>query len=131
MILVDSSAWIDFLADRDTDWTRAIVGASERLKTIVLGDLVLVEVLQGFKHDRDVDAAWHVLRRYPVVELGGPVIARRAADNYRTLRRRGFTIRGTIDVVIATWCIANRAVLIHNDRDMGVMEAELGLRAFR
>jgi predicted nucleic acid-binding protein len=130
VILVDSSAWIDFLAARETAWTRAISTAVTRLDTIVTGDLILAEVLQGMRHDRDVVAARKVFARFPTVDLCGPAIAEKAAANYRALRKRGITIRGTIDVVIATWCIENGAAIIHNDRDMAAMEAHLGLRAY-
>lgn len=70
------------------------------------------------------------LKRFRSVSLLGPNIAVRAAANYRLLRSRGITVRGTIDVIIATWCIENDVAIIHNDRDMRIMEEQLGLRAY-
>lgn len=129
MILVDTSAWIDFLNDAETPWTLAVARAA-RSGRIVIGDLVLVEVLQGVRNDRRLHSIRKSLARFPIVSLCGPFHAEQAAANYRLLRRKGITVRGTIDVIIATWCIANDAEIIHNDRDLAVMERELGLVAY-
>lgn len=130
MILVDTSAWIDYFKGIDLPWTRAIRGLSLGDK-IVLGDLVIVEILQGIRDERRRVLTREAIYQHRTVALCNPAIAEQAADNYRFLRRKGITIRGTIDVIIATWCIANRAAIIHNDRDMAVMERELGLVSFR
>ena len=97
---------------------------------MVVGDLVLAEVLQGLREEKRFDAARRLLGKFEAVSLCGPAIAVRAAANYRLLRSRGITVRGTIDVIIATWCIENDASIIHNDRDMRIMEEQLGLRAY-
>ncbi|KAB0680679.1 type II toxin-antitoxin system VapC family toxin [Aureimonas leprariae] len=129
MILVDSSAWIDFLASRETPWTDAVADAT-RDGEVVVGDLVLAEVLQGFRIEHELTNARRVLRMFPQRTLCDPSIAEDAAANFRLLRRRGLTIRGTIDVIIATWCLRNDASIIHNDRDLAVMERELGLVSY-
>ena len=129
MILVDTSAWIDFFNGRDTPWTFALAVAS-REGTVVVGDLVLAELLQGFRSDRQFQEARRVLSLFRSVDLCGRAVAESAAENYRALRRRGVTVRGTIDVIIATWCIENNAEIIHNDRDLRLMEDHLGLRSF-
>lgn len=129
MILLDSSVWIDFLNGIDASWTRSARHASET-GSIVSGDLVVMEVLRGIKDDKPRKVAREVLFRYPLVSLCGLTIAEVAAANYRLLRRRGITVRGTIDVIIATWCIVNRVPIIHNDRDLAVMERELGLVSY-
>lgn len=71
-----------------------------------------------------------MLERFEIVTLCGPDVAIRAAANYRLRRSRGITVRGTIDVIIATWCIENDVAIIHNARDMRIMEEQLGLRAY-
>lgn len=129
MILVDSSAWIDFLSGRSNPWTEAVEAAT-RFEQVVVGDLILAEVLQGVSNERQWKATLHVLSLFPQRNLCNREIAEKSAENYRLLRRRGFTIRGTIDVVIATWCLANEAAIIHNDRDLAIMERELGLRSY-
>lgn len=121
MILVDTSVWVDFFAGRSTvqtSWFERHLGTEE----FVLGDLVMVELLQGFREGRDVRIVERQLEPFRVHELCGDAIARKAADNFRTLRAAGVTIRGTIDVIIATWCIENGAMLLHADRDFVAME---------
>lgn len=127
MILIDSSAWIEFLNGTDS---RASVVVDQALANdlVLVGDLVVCEVLQGFrdKSQRDiVDRLFAGLRQ---VDLGGQTIARLAADHYTKLRAQGITVRKTIDCIIATYCIAHDIDLIHADRDFEAFEHHLGLR---
>jgi predicted nucleic acid-binding protein len=127
MILADTSVWVEFFRDTRSAET-ALLEAAVRDQTVLMGDLILVEVLQGLRtqsEERKVAAAFAQLEN---VTLCGPTIAPLAAANYRALRRAGITVRGTIDVIIATWCIANRVALLHVDRDFVPIEKHLGLR---
>jgi predicted nucleic acid-binding protein len=130
VILPDSSAWIDFLHGKTTPWTDALTMATASSEDVVVGDLILAEVLQGIRADRDFREARRILHLFPSRNLCDPIVAEHAAENYRSLRKKGITIRATIDVIIATWCIRNGAMIIHNDRDLAVMEAELGLVSY-
>jgi predicted nucleic acid-binding protein len=126
LIVVDSSVWIDFLNGRDVPHVRrlhAILGVEE----VVVGDLMLCEVLQGLKDERAARGVEALLRRFDIVAMGGAGIAVAAARNLRSLRRRGVTVRTTIDLVIGTWCIENRTALLHNDSDFRPMAKHLGL----
>ena len=102
---------------------RAILGADE----IIVGDLMLCEVLQGLDSEREAREVEALLRRFDIVAMGGDAIAVLAARNFRSLRRRGITIRKTIDLLIGTWCVENRAPLLHNDSDFRPMARHLGL----
>ena len=127
MIVVDSSVWIDFLNGRNVPHVRrlrAALGDAE----IVVGDLMLCEILQGLASERAADEVETLLRRFEIVPMVGDVIAVMAARNFRLLRRRGVTIRKTIDLLIGTWCIENRLPLLHNDSDFRPMARHLGLR---
>ena len=129
MILPDTSAWIDHL--RGTASAAAVsLRRALRSERLIVGDLILVEVLQGIRHEQDVATATALLYRHPVRSMCGAAIAEEAASNYCFLSRQGITIRGTIDVVIATWCISVGARIIHNDRDLAVMEDALGLQRY-
>lgn len=97
---------------------------------VVVGDLVLTELLQGIRFDREIPPILILWERLEKADLCGQDVALLAAANYRFLRRKGITIRGTIDVIIATWCISHGAAIIHNDRDLAVMERELGLVSY-
>ncbi|KRR27511.1 type II toxin-antitoxin system VapC family toxin [Bradyrhizobium retamae] len=126
MIVVDSSVWIDFLNGRNAPHVRrlrALLGTEE----IVVGDLMLCEVLQGLDSERAAREVEALLRRFEIVPMAGDVIATAAARNFRSLRRRGITVRKTIDLLIGTWCIENRRSLLHNDSDFRPMARYLGL----
>jgi predicted nucleic acid-binding protein len=126
MILVDSSVWIDFFNGLETQQTDALNDLLGR-EPVLIGDLILTEVLQGFRRDADYRKARTLLDTLELRVLGGKAIALAAADNYRRLRRRGVTPRKTIDMIIATYCVAHGLQLLHADRDFEVLEKELGL----
>ena len=126
MIVVDSSVWIDFLNGRKAPHVErlsAVFGAEE----IIVGDLMLCEVLQGLDGERAARQVEALLRRFEIVAMAGEAIAVAAARNFRALRRRGVTVRKTIDLLIGTWCIENRRPLLHHDSDFRPMAEHLGL----
>ena len=127
MILVDSSVWIDFFNGRDTRQTDLLDGLLGE-EEILIGDLIYVEVLQGFRREREFQRAKHALDALPLADLLGREIALASAMNYRALRQRAITVRGTIDMIIATFCVQNGHVLLHADRDFEPMREHLGLR---
>jgi hypothetical protein len=116
MILVDSSVWISYFNGADTWQTRWLDHALQH-DVVIIGDLILAEVLQGFRSDAEVLRAEQMLLGLQVVELGGSGRALRAAHRYRSLRKKGCTIRKTIDLFIAEWCIENDVPLLHYDSD--------------
>jgi len=95
---------------------------------ILVGDLVLLEVLQGARDEAHAAKFERNLRAYRIVTMCNPDIAVRAAHNYRLLRAHGITVRKTIDLIIGTFCIAGDHILLHADRDFEPMAAFLGLR---
>jgi predicted nucleic acid-binding protein len=130
MILVDSSVWIDYFNDKITKQTNlldSLLGS----ELIVIGDLILTEVLQGFQQDRDFNKARKLLDSLIFRQMLGRQLAIKSAENYRTLRKKGVTVRKTIDVIIATFCIANNLPLLHSDRDFRPMEKHLNLKVIR
>ena len=127
MILVDSSVWIDYFRGTTTLQTDKLDQLLGR-QPLVIGDLILTEVLQGFTTDRDFDDARKMLASLTVVDLGGEAIAIQAARNFRKLRALGVTVRKTIDTIIATWCIESGYSLLHNDLDFEPFVKHLGLR---
>jgi hypothetical protein len=126
VIVVDSSVWIDFLNGRDVLHVRRLRSAFDA-DEIVIGDLMLCEVLQGLDSERTALHVEALLRRFEIVPMAGEAIAVSAARNFRILRRRGITIRKTMDLLIGTWCIENRGPLLHNDSDFRPMARYLGL----
>jgi len=127
MILVDSSVWIDFFngrQSRETDLLNELLGT----EPLLMGDLILTEVLQGFRHDKDYRKVKAELEKLAFASMVGQDISIKSAENYRRLRKQGITVRKTIDVLIATFCIENNHRLLHSDRDFDVMIDVLGLQ---
>ncbi len=129
MIVVDSSVWIAQLRRQATQAAvklRAIVEDED--DQVLIGDLILLEVLQGARDEAHATQIERNLRRFPVVPMLSDSIAVRAAGNCRLLRGRGITVRKTTDMVIATYCLAEGHRLLHDDRDFDPIAAHLGLR---
>lgn len=127
MILVDSSVWIDYFRNAigpETDRLDALLGE----ELLIVGDIILAEVLQGFGSDADFNTALGLLGTLPTVDIGGREVGIEAARNFRRLRARGITVRKTIDTLIATWCILNDTRLLYSDRDFDPFVEHLGLR---
>ena len=130
MIVVDSSVWIDYFNGKITTQTNLLDGLLDA-ELIVIGDLILTEVLQGFQHDKDYRQAKMLLGSLAFMDILGKDIAIKSADNYRSLRKKGITVRKTIDVIIGTFCIETESSLLHCDRDFDSLEKHLKLRVIR
>ena len=127
MIVVDSSVWISyFSSSAQTPQTQVLDDLLGR-ERIVVGDLILAEVLQGFRSDRDYRDAKSLLASLDYHSMIGREIALMSAANYRRLRKKGITVRKTIDCLIATFCITERLPLLHADDDFRAFEKHLGL----
>ena len=127
MVLVDSTVWIDYfngVITPETEFLDSILGE----QMILVGDIILAEVLQGFRSDSDFEGAHQALMKFQPVSMLNPDLAEQSARNYRELRKRGITIRKTIDCFIATFCIESDHELLHSDRDFDPFENNLGLK---
>ena len=127
MILVDSSVWIDYFNGRKT-WQTDLLENLFSNVPIIIGDLILTEILQGFRSDNDYKTAKSFLSDLPFRQMGGYQVAVQSAQNYRALRKKGVTVRKTIDVIIGTYCILEDLPLLHNDRDFEPMVSHLSLK---
>ena len=126
MILVDSSVWIDYFNGKKSWQTNRLDNLLSETP-VLMGDLILTEVLHGFKSDKDYRNARSYLSVLPFDQMGGYEIAVKSAQNYRRLRKKGVTVRKTIDIIIATFCIENNHALLHDDRDFDAMSTHLAL----
>jgi predicted nucleic acid-binding protein len=127
MLIIDSTVWIAYFNGLETPQTNYLDNMLDKTP-ILIGDLILAEVLQGFRDDSDFEKARRTLGKYIQVEMVSPALALQSARNYRLLRRKGITVRKTIDGFIATYCIENEHDLLHNDSDFDGYEKHLGLR---
>lgn len=130
MIVADSSIWIDYFngtRSKETDWLDQSLGT----EPIIMGDIILAEVLQGFQNEKDFKTAKKLLLEFPFVDMIGQELAVKSAMHYRVLRQKGVTIRKTIDVMIGTFCIHNNFALLHNDRDFDPLEKYLKLKVMK
>ncbi|PLW83232.1 VapC toxin family PIN domain ribonuclease [Kineobactrum sediminis] len=126
MIIVDSSVWIDYFSGAygpQTDRLDNTLG----IKPVAIGDLILTEVLQGFRHDKDYRAARKVFEDVAIFDMLGRQMAIKSAENFRALRKKGITVRKTADVIIATFCIEQKLPLLFSDKDFKPFVKHLGL----
>jgi predicted nucleic acid-binding protein len=126
MVVVDTSVWIDYfkgIAAPHTEMLDYELGHDR----VIIGDIIMTELLQGFREDKDFLKAGKLLDSLEYHDFVGRTIALKAAANFRYLRKKGITIRKTIDVIIASFCIENRFSLLHHDTDFDLMEKPLGL----
>lgn len=126
MIMVDSSVWIDYFKgtiNKQTDFLDSALGT----QSLCIGDLILTEVLQGFRLDKDYRQARDLLSELTIYEILGVKIAQQSANNFRSLRKRGITVRKTADVIIATFCIEQKLPLLFTDKDFKPFVDHLGL----
>ena len=130
MILVDSSVWIDYFLGRDTPQVE-ILDKSLGVRSVGVGDLVLTEVLQVFRDDKDYRIARSIMDELTVFEMLGKDLAIKSAENFRKLRKKGITIRKTADVIIATYCIEHGMPLLFSDKDFKPFVQHLQLTEVR
>lgn len=126
MILVDSSVWIDYFNGTTTseaDYLDSALG----IQSIAVGDLILAEVLQGFRSDKDFATAKSILAEFEQLDLLGMNRSIKAAEKFRNLRKSGITIRKINDVIIASYCIDEKIPLLFSDKDFNPFVAKLNL----
>jgi predicted nucleic acid-binding protein len=127
MILVDSSVLIAFFNNADI-WQVQKLDNLLGNEPVIIGDLILTEVLQGFGTDNDFKKAKEALLVFPTYEMVNQKFAIKSAENYRMLRKNGITLRKTIDMLIGTFCIENEFILLHDDKDFEPMVKYLNLK---
>lgn len=127
MILVDSSVWINYF-NGISSWQTDLLDHCLSVTPIIVGDLILTEVLQGFRSDTDFETAKNFLCGLQFRQIGGYNVAIQSANHYRILRKLGITVRKTIDIIIATFCIIEGLTLLHDDRDFDPMVTHFSLK---
>src|SRR5437870_3932256 len=123
VIVVDTTVWIDFLEARGTAFDRHLTELVENDAPLALVDLVYCEVLQGIRDDDAYQRTRRSLLAHPILRARGLETFETAANLYRTARRRGLTIRRTVDCLIAAICLEAGAAIYHNDRDYDALAA--------
>ena len=126
MILVDTSVWIDFFNGAATPQTQTLDHLLDT-ELVITGDIILAELLQGFRSDSDFQHAIVAMEGLDCYPLAGKEVAIKSAENYRFLRKKGFTVRKTTDMIIATFCIIHDIPLLYSDRDFDPAVQHLGL----
>jgi len=130
VIVVDSSVWIGYFVGVENQQTN-LLDDSLGTKPVAIGDLILTEVLQGFRHDKDYKAAKALFEDVTIFEMLGKEMAIKSAENFRALRKKGITVRKTADVIIASYCISQKLPLLFSDKDFKPFVKHLGLSEVR
>lgn len=126
MVIVDTSAWIEYLRDGEPSVVEKVDRCLDQ-DLVGIGDLIYCEVVQGIRQPRQRREVSGLLLSLPRFEMVGFHIAEKASQNYRLLRRRGITVRKKIDVIIGTFCAENDLAIVHLDRDFDLMAGAIGL----
>ena len=126
MVIVDTTVWIDYW-DRSSTPEAEWLHAEMDRQRLGVTDIIVCELLQGVRDEAEVTAVERELAKFEVFNTGGVDLAKAAAQNYRVLRGRGYTVRKTIDCLIATFCLREGHSLLHRDRDFDVFERLLNL----
>jgi predicted nucleic acid-binding protein len=129
VILVDTSVWIDYFNGVENKQTESLDRILSE-QSVLLGDIILTEILQGFDSDKEFRLAKQALEPLDCVHLGGKSLAIKAASNFRFLRSKGVTIRKTVDMLIGSWCIEHEVELLHNDKDFDQIATQLPLQIY-
>jgi hypothetical protein len=127
VIVVDTSAWIDYFNGVPAPHAELLDELLGK-RMLAVGDLILAELLQGFTTEQDAKRALSLLEPLAFLEMAGRDVAIQSAANYRRLRRRGVTVRKTMDMLIGTYCLMHDHEILHNDRDFDVLARHLGLK---
>ena len=132
MLVVDSSVWIDFFNEVDNPAAELLQSLLDHGEVrLVVPDLVLFEVLRGFRFEGAYRQARILLESLSVEPTASAALALAGAQHYRSLRAQGITVRSAIDVLVATFCIEHDYALLHRDRDFDAFESTRGLRGWR
>ena len=129
MILVDTGVWIDYFNGVENKQTESLDRILSE-QTVLVGDIILTEILQGFDSDKEFRLAKQALEPLDCVHLGGKSLAIKAASNFRFLRSKGVTVRKTVDMLIGSWCIEHEVELLHNDKDFDQIATQLPLKIY-
>jgi len=130
MVLVDTTVWIDFFAARSSGHVVALENLIRNREDICTCGIVLTEVLQGIRKDSEFKKTRDLFNNLLFLPMPYPVFLK-AAEIYRGLRRKGITIRKSVDCMIASVAIENDIPLLHNDKDFEAMEKHCGLKCYK
>ena len=131
MILVDTSVWVDFLRGEKSAQRRTLHSLIEDEEDLSITEIILTEILQGIKKDRDFETIKNYLLEFTIHRPKGIETYLRAAQVYRDCRKKGKTVRKTVDCIIAAICIENDLVLFHKDSDFDSIEACTTLECYQ
>ncbi len=129
MMIVDTSVWVPYFNGQISEKVNALDYLLGR-ELVIMGDLILTEVLQGFLHDDHFHAAKQLLGSLETRSLGGGEIAMAAANNARKIRKAGHPAPKTVDSIIGTYCLLHNIPLLHDDETFDIMEEVLELPCY-
>lgn len=130
MILIDTSAFVEFLNRTGSRADRTVERLIINDEDIALPDVALTEILQGIKDDREHAQVRQSLLTFDILSLKGAESYLAAAELYRKCRKTGLTVRNTIDLFVAQLALENKAHLVHRDRDFYAIASVCPLKIY-
>jgi predicted nucleic acid-binding protein len=131
MIMVDTSVWIDFLKGANSTERQVLHELIENEEEISITGIILTEILQGIKEEKEFQTTRKYLLEFPVFEPKGTATYNEAASIFRSCRKKGKTVRSTVDCLIAAICLENDLSVFHKDRDFDIIRECAGLKVFK
>jgi len=130
MILVDTSVWVDFLRGVNSRQHRILHSLIENEEDIAVTEIILTEILQGIKEDKNYQKVKDYLLEFPIHKPNATETYLKAAQIYRDCRKKGKTVRKTVDCIIAAICMENDLTLLHKDSDFELIESYTTLKCY-
>lgn len=131
MILVDTSVWIDFLKGANSSERYLLHRLIQEEEEISITEIILTEILQGIKEEDDLKRLKGYLLEFPIYRPKGIQTYLKAAEIYRDCRKKGRTLRKTVDCIITAICLENNLTLFHKDSDFNLIEECTGIKVLK
>lgn len=131
MILIDSSAFIEFLNRTGSPSDLTVEQLIKNEAECAIADIMLTELLQGIRNDREFRQIRDSLLTFPVLSVKSSQSYIHAAEIYRKCRKSGLTIRSTVDLIISQIALDHHATLLHNDRDFVAIASVAPLKLYQ
>lgn len=130
MILIDTSVWIDYFASKPLRHVGLLEKLIQDEEDICTCGIVVTEILQGIKNDNEFNKTKKLLGFLIYLPMSYETFIQ-SAQLYRTLRKKGVTVKRILDCLIASIAIENDIFVLHNDKDFLLIESQSKLKTYR
>ena len=127
MVLVDTTVWIDFFSGRSLPQVKKLEDLLINREDLCICGIIMTEVLQGIRKDTEFERTKSLFSNLVLLPMRYSTFLR-SAEIYRSLRKKGTTVRKTVDCMIASVALENEIALLDNDKDFDPIEKHFGMK---